>query len=307
MEVRQLQTFCILAEELNFTRTAERVHTVQSNVTAQIKSLEAELGSPLFDRLAKRVLLTEAGHRFLPYAEKALAAMDQGHRAVKLGAEPAGPLHIGAPESVLAYRLPEVLKLFRKRYPKVELIFRPDSDDKLTDALESGKLDLAISMSDLIDGEQLCSIRMRSEDIYLFGTPDHPLSKAKKVYPKDLVDQTLLLTETGCGYRKKLDMQLASANIRPQHITEFSSVEAIKQCVHAGMGLGLLPEIVIASELKKRQFAVLNWNGAKMSIATHIVWHKDKWMSPGMQAFLDVVKVKLQQTSEMTLVQDRAI
>ena len=128
MEVRQLQTFCILAEELNFTRTGERVHTVQSNVTSQIKSLEAELGSPLFDRLAKRVLLTEAGHRFLPYAEKALAAMEQGHRAVQLGTEPAGPLHIGAPESVLAYRLPEVLKLFRKRYPKVELIFRPDSD-----------------------------------------------------------------------------------------------------------------------------------------------------------------------------------
>jgi DNA-binding transcriptional LysR family regulator len=306
MEVRQLQTFCVLAEELNFTRTAERVHTVQSNVTSQIKALEAELGSPLFDRLAKRVLLTEAGHRFLPYAEKALAAMEEGHRAVKLGTEPAGPLHIGAPESVLAYRLPEVLKLFRKRYPKVELIFRPDSDDKLTDALESGKLDLAISMSDAIDGEQLSSIRMRSEDIYLFGTPDHPLSKGKKVYPKDLVDQTLLLTETGCGYRKKLDMQLASANIRPQHITEFSSVEAIKQCVHAGMGLGLLPEVVIASELKKRQFAVLNWNGAKMSIATHIVWHKDKWMSPGMQAFLDVVKAKLQQTSAPTLVQHRA-
>jgi DNA-binding transcriptional LysR family regulator len=307
MEVRQLQTFCVLAEELNFTRAAERVHTVQSNVTSQIKALEAELGSPLFDRLAKRVLLTEAGHRFLPYAEKALAAMEQGHRAVKLGTEPAGPLHIGAPESVLAYRLPEVLKLFRKRYPKVELIFRPDSDDKLTDALESGKLDLAISMSDAIDGEQLSSIRMRSEDIYLFGTPDHPLSKGKKVYPKDLVDQTLLLTETGCGYRKKLDMQLASANIRPQHITEFSSVEAIKQCVHAGMGLGLLPEVVIASELKKRQFAVLNWNGAKMSIATHIVWHKDKWMSPGMQAFLDVVKAKLQQTSTLTLMQDHAI
>jgi DNA-binding transcriptional LysR family regulator len=307
MEVRQLHTFCVLAEELNFTRTAERVHTVQSNVTSQIKSLEAELGSPLFDRLAKRILLTEAGHRFLPYAEKALAAMDQGHRAVKFGTEPAGPLHIGAPESVLTYRLPEILKLFRKRYPMVELIFRPDSDDKLTEALESGKLDLAISMSDVIDGEQLRSIRMRTEDIYLFGTPDHPLANAKKVYPKDLVDQTLLLTETGCGYRKKLDIQLASANIRPQHITEFSSVEAIKQCVHAGMGLGLLPEVVIACELKKRQFTVLNWNGAKMSIATHIVWHKDKWMSPGMQAFLDVVKAKLQQTSAPALVQDRAI
>lgn len=307
MEVRQLQTFCVLAEELNFTRTAERVYTVQSNVTSQIKSLEAELGSPLFDRLAKRVVLTEAGHRFRPYAEKALVAMDDGYRAVKFGSEPAGPLHIGAPESVLTYRLPEVLKLFRKRYPRVELIFRPDSDNKLADELESGKLDLAISMSDLVAGDQLSSIKMRSEDIYLFATPDHPLANAKKVYPKDLSDQTLLLTEAGCGYRKKLDMQLASAKVKPQHVTEFSSVEAIKQCVLAGMGIGLLPEIVIACELKKKQFTVMNWQGAKMSIATHMVWHKDKWISPGMQAFQEILKAKLQETSSPTLVQPRAI
>jgi DNA-binding transcriptional LysR family regulator len=298
MEVRQIQTFCVLAEELNFTRTAERVHTVQSNVTSQIKSLEAELGVPLFDRLAKRVVLTEAGHRFRPYAEKALAAMEQGSLAVKFCDEPAGPLHIGAPESVLTYRLPAVLKLFRKRYPRVQLSFRPDSDDKLVDLLESGKLDFAISMSDSVDGEQLHSVKMRTETIYLFAPPDHPLSRARRVCPQDLADQTLLLTEAGCGYRKKLDMQLASANIRPQHITEFSSVEAIKQCVNAGMGLGLLPEIVIACELKSKQFSVLNWQGPKLSIATHIVWHKDKWMSPGMQAFLDVLKFKLQQIPE---------
>jgi DNA-binding transcriptional LysR family regulator len=306
MEVRQLQTFCILAEELNFTRTAERVHTVQSNVTSQIKSLEAEVGAPLFDRLGKRVVLTEAGRRLRPYAERALAAMDQGHRAVRFGTEPAGPLHIGTPESVLTYRLPEVLKLFRKRYPKVNLFFHPDSQERLADALESGKLDLAISMSRRFGGPQLSSLSMRTEDIYLFSVPDHPLFKAKKVYPKDLTDQTLLLTETGCGYRMMLEMQLASAQVRPQNITEFSSIEAIKQCVAAGMGIGLLPEIVIASELKKRQFAMLNWQGAKMSIETSVVWHKDRWLSPAMQAFLDVVTATLQQTGTPTLVRKRA-
>jgi len=306
MEVRQLQTFCVLAEELNFTRTAERVHTVQSNVTSQIKALEEELGVPLFDRLGKRVVLTQAGHRLRPYAEKALSAMDQGHRAVKFGTEPAGPLHIGAPESVLTYRLPEVLKLFRKRYPKVELFFRPDTQARLADALESGKLDLAISMSDCFEGPQLNSLRMRTEDIYLFSTPDHPLSKARKVYPKDLADQTLLLTESGCGYRTMLDMQLMSANVRPQNVTEFSSIEAIKQCVTAGMGIGFLPEIVIASELKKKHFVTLNWEGPKLSIATSIVWHKDKWVSPGMQAFLDVLKAKLHEATTPTLVRDRA-
>lgn len=305
MEVRQLHTFCVLAEELNFTRAAERVHTVQSNVTAQIKSLEAELGSPLFDRLGKRVALTDAGHRFRPYAEKALSAMDQGQRAVKFCSEPSGPLHIGAPESVLTYRLPSVLKRFRKQYPRVELLFRPEMDDKLAGALESGKLDLVICMSDSVDDTQLRSIRLGAEDIYLFGAADHPLSEAKRVYPEDLLEQTLLLTESGCGYRKKLDMQLASANVRPQHITEFHSVEAIKECVHAGMGLGFLPEIVIANELRKGRFSVLKWQGAKTNIATHIVWHKDKWISPGMQAFLDVLKGGLEQASAPPLVRER--
>src|SRR3984893_11386797 len=203
MEVRQLQTFCVLAEELNFTRTAERVFTIQSNVTSQIKALEGELGVPLFDRLAKKVVLTEAGRRFRPYAEKALAAMDQGYRAVKFGTEPAGPLNIYAPESVLTYRLPEVLKVFRKRYPKVELVFGPESDSKLAEELECGKLDLAISMSDSIDGEHLTSMAMRSEDVYLFSTPDHPLANAKKVHAKDLVDQTVLMTGSCSGLRKR--------------------------------------------------------------------------------------------------------
>jgi DNA-binding transcriptional LysR family regulator len=307
MEVRQLQTFCVLAEELNFTRTAERVHTVQSNVTSQIKALEAELGSPLFDRLAKRVVLTESGRRFRPYAEKALAAMDEGLQAVKSGLEPAGPLRIYAPESVLAYRLPEVLKIFRKRFPRVEIIFRPEPDNSLAAELECGKIDLAISMSDSVDDKQLSSFPMRSEEVYLFATPEHPLANAKKVKPQDLLDQTLLLTESGCGYRKKLDVQLAAVSVRPQHITEFSSVEAIKQCVIAGLGIGLLPQIVIASELKKKQFALMNWSGGKMTIATHVIWHKDKWISAAMQAFLEVLKARLQPDLSPRLLQQRAI
>ena len=123
MEVRQLQIFRALAEELNFTRTAERVHTVQSNVTTQIKALEQERGVPLFDRLGRKVVLTDAGRRFLPFAEKALDAMEHGQRAVACGSEPSGPLKIGAPESIVTYRLPPVLNVFRKRFPHVEIIF----------------------------------------------------------------------------------------------------------------------------------------------------------------------------------------
>src|SRR5882724_4267924 len=128
MELRQLEIFQALAEELHFTRAAARVHCVQSNVTTQIRALEEELGTPLFDRLAKRVILTDAGRRFLPYAEKVLSTVSDAQAAVVQDATPAGPLCVGAPESVLNYRLPRVLSRFRKLHPKVQLTFRPYFD-----------------------------------------------------------------------------------------------------------------------------------------------------------------------------------
>jgi DNA-binding transcriptional LysR family regulator len=213
MEVRQLHIFCTLVEELNFTRTAERVHTVQSNVTTQIKALEDELGVPLFDRLGRRVALTDAGRRFQPFAEQALAAMAQGQRAVQAGSEPSGPLRIGAPESVVTYRLPPVLKEFRRRFPHVELIFRPHCDATLAIELETGKLDMVIHMGDVVSSTAFQSIPLRTERIFLLGHSSHPLARQRTVKPADLAGQTLLLTETGCGYRNKLDRTLALQNL----------------------------------------------------------------------------------------------
>ena len=293
MEVRQLQIFRTLAEELNFTRTAEKVHTVQSNVTAQIKALEDELGVPLFDRLGRRVTLTDAGRRFQPFAEQALKAMEQGERAIRNGDEPSGPLRISAPETVLTYRLPPILHSFRDRFPHVEVIFRPQSDTTLAVELENGKLDLVIGMCDTLSNPAHKSIRFHTERIFLLGEPNHPLVKRRTVKPADLAGQQLLLTEAGCGYRAKLDRILALQNVRPGHITEFSSVEAIKQCVCAGMGLALLPAIAVARELRQNQFKTLHWTGPSLDIATHVLWHKDKWISPAMAAFLELVKAQV--------------
>ena len=296
MEVRQLQIFRALAAELNFTRTAELVHTVQSNVTAQIKALEEELGSPLFDRLGRRVMLTDAGRNFLPFAGQALAAMEQGLRAVQTGAEPSGPLRIGAPESVLTYRLPPVLRAFRRRFPHVELTFRPYSDATLALKLEAGKFDMAIHMSDVLLPPPIKSIRLRTERVFLLAEANHPLASRPTVKPADLAGQSLLLTEAGCGYREKLDKALALKNIRPGNVTEFSSVEAIKQCVAVGMGLGLLPAIVVARELRQHQFKALHWAGPCLDISTHVLWHKDKWISPAMAAFMELIKEKLEDS-----------
>ena len=298
MEVRQLHIFRTLAEELSFTRTAETVHTVQSNVTAQIKALEEELGIPLFDRLGRRVTLTDAGRNFLPFALKALEAMEQGQRAVETGSEPSGPLRIGAAESLLTYRLPEVLRTFRRHFPHVELIFRPDVNATLALELEAGKLDMAIYGDDSQSYSNIKSIRLRTERVLLLAEPTHPLASQSVVKPTDLAGQSLLLTETGCSYRGKLDRALALSNIRPANVTEFSSVEALKQCVTLGMGIGLLTAIAVARELRQNRLKALSWAGPSLDIDTYILWHKDKWISPAMSAFMDLVKDKLKDSKD---------
>jgi len=296
MEVRQLQIFRTLCEELSFTRTAEKVHTVQSNVTAQIKALEEELGIPLFDRLGRRVALTDAGRNFLPFASQALAAMDHGQRALQTGAEPSGPLRIGAAESQLTYRLPEVLHAFHRRFPHVELIFSQHSTATVAVELETGKFDMVIHGDNLPPSSSIKSCRLRTERILLLSDASHPLASQATVKPSDLAGKNLLLTESGCSYREKLDRALALANIRPANVTEFSSVEALKQCIGLGMGLGLLPAIVVDRELRQNHLKALRWTGPSLDIVTHILWHRDKWISPAMAAFMEMVKDKLQDS-----------
>src|SRR5262249_33701476 len=162
--------------------------------------------------------------------------------AVTQDSIPSGCLCVGAPESVLNYRLPQVLIRYRKLYPKVELTFLPYLDVSIVHSIESGRMDLAVWMTDEVSHPALKSLRLRSETVLFVADRAHPLASAKKVQPQDLNGQTLLLTEAGCAYRKKLDQLMALKSIRPGHLTEFSSVEAIKHCTSLGMGMALLPE-----------------------------------------------------------------
>lgn len=301
MEIRQLEIFRALTEELHFTRAAARVHCVQSNVTTQIRTLESELGTPLFDRLAKRVVLTDAGRRFLPYVERVLSTLEDARATVAQDGTPSGPLRIGTTESVMTYRLPRILSRFRRLYPKVEISFRPCPNQGLIHLIESGELDLAVWMDleDSIQHDRLKTLRLRKERLVFIAAPKHSLGARKRIAPHDLIARTLLLTSANCGYRKKLDQVLSVMSIRPESITEFSSVEAIKECVSLGMGLGLLPEIVVAKELAHKQLTGLAWGGPAMDIATHVVWHKDKWISPALGAFISVLEQMLKDPTSM--------
>jgi DNA-binding transcriptional LysR family regulator len=301
MELRQLDIFRILAHELNFTRAAERAHCVQSNVSVQIRGLEQELGVQLFERLGQRVRLTAHGQRLLPYSERILRLLEEARAITRDGESPAGTLVVGSPESVLTYRLPPVLQMFRRKYPEVELVFRAVGSTELVPLLEQGQLDIGLVIDDLLKHPRLQVEALGPEPLALLVHPGHSLLARSAVSAEDLRDQAFLLTDPGCAYRSKLEHALGKEHVRPKAVMEFTSVETIKQCAALGMGIACLPAIVADSEIVAGKLASLPWSGSNLTMKTLVAWHKDKWRSPGMEAFLSLLRARFKPKKSVSL------
>ena len=218
MEVRQLQIFRTLAEELNFTRTAEKVHTVQSNVTAQIKALEEELGIPLFDRLGRRVTSLTRAAISCPSRRRPSPPWTRVSAPSRPAPSPAGRCASALLKAYSPIVCPRYCTPSAGTFPTSNSSSVPYMSTPFALELEAGKLDMAITMSDSTPSANIKSVRLRTEQVFLLADPSHPLASKPSVKPSDLAGQNLLLTESGCAYREKLDRILALANIRPgQH------------------------------------------------------------------------------------------
>jgi DNA-binding transcriptional LysR family regulator len=293
MELRQLTTFRMVATTLSFTRTAAALNYVQSSVTAQIQALEEELGVRLFDRLGKRVVLTDAGERLLTYAEKILALSEEARLAVSDTDEPVGTLTISATDTLCAYRLPALLQQFRLSYPHVRLEFRPISFSQIRQSVAEGEIDIGFEMEESMAATGLMIEPLIREPLVLIAPPEHRLVQLECVGPANLEGESMLLTEAGCSYRNMFQRALAREGIRPASVVEFNSVEAIKQCVMVGMGVTVLPKVTVESEIAQGRLVDLAWDMPDFYILTHMIWHKEKWLSPALQAFLKMARETL--------------
>ena len=277
---------------------------VQSSVSAQVSALEQEFGVPLFDRLGRRIALTDAGEVMFAYSGKLLALAEQTREAVVdagVGSdEVTGSLTVSAPETLLTYRLPKLLALFHERHPKVRLSVRPSAIGRLVGsarkAVEEGKVDVAFVLDEPL-GERvrpadLAVETLVAEDVTVIAPTSHALTSAPVVLPQDLRGETVLLPEapeSGCAYRGQFERQLGSAGVVRPETMEFQSIEAIKQCVAAGMGISVLPSVTVGAELKANSLAALRWD-EPFKVLTQISWHEDRWKSPALRTFLEVAR-----------------
>jgi len=290
MELKNLHTFINVAEDGSFTKAASRLGYAQSSITAQIQSLEAELGVLLFDRLGKRIVMTEAGRRLLPHAKEMVQMHGVIKESIQLDDKPTGTLTIGAPESLTAFRLPAVIREYKQLYPQVKMILKPGVCTEMKELARAGEVDLAILLQPVHEDPDFVIIPLVEEQMALIAAPDHRLAAAPAVTPEDLREEVILYTETGCTYREVFERELKDSGVTPEAGLEFYSMEAIKNCVMLGLGLALVPLITVQREIAEGKLRRLSWDDRSQRMTTQLAYHRKKWVTPALEELLRLLE-----------------
>jgi DNA-binding transcriptional LysR family regulator len=307
VELRHLTTFRAVARSLSFTRAAAELGYVQSALTAHVKALEDELGVRLFDRMGRRIVLTDPGVQLLGYAENILELAREATAAAGQPGQPAGPVTISAPEVLCTYRLPAVIRLLREQHPDVRLLFRSTTtgalDAAVKRALTCGEIDLAFVLEEAIEPTTSLSVKeLTYEPLTIIAAPDHPLADAPRVAAADLDGIPVLLTDKGCGYRRVFERALRQAGIQPTIAGEFTSGETVKRCVQASTAIGVLAAVSVHDELADGRLAALAWTGPQLRLSSYLVSHNNRWVSPAAAALRDATDQAFTHEPHPTLV-----
>jgi LysR family cyn operon transcriptional activator len=245
MELRHLRYFLALAESLNFTRAAERVHVTQSTLSHQIRQLEEEVGQPLFDRSGRRVLMTEAGDAFLAYAQRALKEIDQGLGELKRGGhDVTGVVRIGTTHTFNLGFIPACVALFLARHPTVRLVVEELEADAIINRIESGALDLGVSYRPSAPGA-LRFEPLFNEELVLAVRAAHGLARRKRIRMIELHREPLVLLPATFATRLLLDECFAAAGAEPDIVAEMNSVASMIGVVaRANVGAIVAPNAI---------------------------------------------------------------
>lgn len=289
MELRQLRAFCTIAQVNNFTHAAEILGYAQPTITTQIQLLEEELGAKLFERMGRKVILTNEGNSFLHYATEILRLAEESSTLFREKNQPRGVLSIGAGESLTIHRLAPLLQEYRTRYPQVEIIMKTGSSKEFQWWLKNNSIDVAFILGPDLDQTELITQQLTIESAVAIVSSTHPFATKKFLSTQDLNNQTLILSERGCNYRTLLDNIMKESSLQPASIMESSSFSIMKQFVSKGFGIAFLPLFAVEDELEQQQLIPLQWTGAPFSMPLQICYHKEKWLSSPLAAFLALV------------------
>ena len=244
MEIHQLRYFVAVAEEGSFSRAAAKVRVAQPSLSQQIRKLEAEVGQPLFDRLPRSVVLTEAGRCLIEYARQILASIGDARRCVdELKGKIAGDVAVGAIPTIAPYVLPELVVTFQEHYPDVTLHIVEDVTAGIVRRIEAGELDVALA-STCQKSPSLGVEPVGAEPLLALVPEAHSLARQSVITFDDLKSQRFLLLHEMHCLSQQVHHQLESRRLHPEIALAGSQLSTIANMVAAGIGVSIVPQMM---------------------------------------------------------------
>lgn len=296
MEIRNVKAFLAVAASHSFSQAAKELGYSQSAITVQIQNLESELGVRLFERLNNQVSLTQAGKNFMFYAHELINVVTSATAGAKKASQISGILRIGSVESITTSLLPDILLAFHRLYPAVQTVVYTTGKDSLTDMLVKNNVDLFFTLDRRKTDPQFKNKLLQKQPIVFVGPPNQRFTAAKLTLAQ-IVQWPFILTEAGESYRYELDRLLDQEGLHIQPILEIGNAETIIHLVKRGMGYSFLPLFAVKPALQHQAIQQLPVSFPALQIWVQLVLHKDKWITPEMAAFIDLVQGYLEPTT----------
>ncbi|WCT14293.1 LysR family transcriptional regulator [Mucilaginibacter jinjuensis] len=294
MYTNDIKIFEAVAAHGNFTRAAEATFTVQSNVTARIKSLEEEFGAELFDRSARKVELTAAGKILIQYLKQIGHLMDEAKKELTKSGQISGSLKIGCVETTMALKAPGIISQFAEQYPEVDLEFKSAMRTELINDVLNYKLDAAF-VSAPISNPELSQIVVKNERIAILTPAKHKkLEDTLRAVPLKIV-----VFELGCIFRSRLESFLSSKGIVEYKRITVNSLEGIINFVEAGLGISMLPEELVQEYYSTRKLNLFPLSKDLGTMTTLLVTRSGVPLSRAFNAFIDLYKASSESSGAL--------
>ncbi|MDW5442144.1 LysR substrate-binding domain-containing protein [Polaromonas sp. SM01] len=287
MELRHVRYFDAIAETLNFTRAAERLHVTQSTLSHQIKQMEDELGVALFDRSNKKIRMTEAGEILRTYMTPALEQIDRGVQALRGDAEfLSGTIRLGTTPSFNTRMVPLCVSTFLHHYPNIQVVVEELSGDMLARRISSGELDLAVSYRPA-DGTGLWFEPLYNEELRLVVAASHPLAKRRRVRMVELHHVRMVLLPKEYLTRQLLDECFEAAGATPLVVAQLNSIWPMFELIRQTDLAGIFGETAVTPSADLRAVPLED----PVPIRTPgLLWQKGATRSPTLKHFADIIR-----------------
>src|SRR5579884_1874578 len=287
MDLDQLHTFLEIVRLKSFSKAAQTCYRTQPAISAQVRQLEQELNTTLFERLGTRISLTVAGRIFAGYAEQILALRRRAQDSInELEKVPRGELLIAANEATCIYVLPEVFAEFKKQFPNVQLLVDRSYGTRVVQAVLDNLADFGITQLP-VQEKKLQVVKIHSDEIRLLVPAGHRLTSRERVLPRDLVGEQLLLPKTGTT-RARLNQWLDPVQEELNISMELDSTEMIKRFVMAGLGISFLAASHCQEEVSAGKLAAISIGPEPMIRRLGLIYRKDKALSKAALGFIQV-------------------